>query len=448
MTDTTDRHRRVPAARPGPGSRRTSSRGRTDATRARAATRPTPTSPPARALQRRLFDGGYAGISFPAEYGGRGLTAAHERAFREEAADYVTPDLGVAGGVTFGPIGRSLLAHATPEFLQRHIPKILSGRGDLVPVLLRARGRLGPRRHPHPSRCATVTTGSSTAPRSGARAPTTPTGRCAWPAPTGTCPKHRGLTWFAVPTDAEGVTIRQITQINGNAEFCEEFLDDVDRHRRRHHRRGQPGLVGHPDDARLRARRRRVGRRRARAARAGARPRRAGPPRRSDRRSGRPPGHRPGPHQRLRPVPPRSPDRRPPAGVGRRPTRPSPPTASSPPACSHPIRARLALEIGGSEALTWAEGDERRRAAGASTTSTGAISPSPPAPTRCSATASASACSGCPASRASTRPSRSTRCSDSPRAGAARSPEAVPPHPVAPLLARRPARMCRRSWRS
>ena len=40
-------------------------------------------------------------------------------------------------------------------------------------------------------------------------------------------PKHRGLTWFAVPTDAPGVTVRQITQINGDAEFCEEFLDDV-----------------------------------------------------------------------------------------------------------------------------------------------------------------------------------------------------------------------------
>jgi alkylation response protein AidB-like acyl-CoA dehydrogenase len=35
------------------------------------------------------------------------------------------------------------------------------------------------------------------------------------------------LTWFAVPTDAEGLTIRQITQINGSAEFCEEFIDDV-----------------------------------------------------------------------------------------------------------------------------------------------------------------------------------------------------------------------------
>src|SRR5215831_4908639 len=81
----------------------------------------------ARALQRRLFDGGYAGISFPTEYGGRGLTAAYERAFCEESAGHVTPDLGVAGNVTFGPIARSLLAHASPSFLERHIPKILSG---------------------------------------------------------------------------------------------------------------------------------------------------------------------------------------------------------------------------------------------------------------------------------------------------------------------------------
>ena len=81
----------------------------------------------ARALQRTLFDGGYAGISYPAEYGGRGLTALHERAFREETVDYVMPNFGAAGSVTFGPIGRSLLAHSTPEFLEQHIPRILSG---------------------------------------------------------------------------------------------------------------------------------------------------------------------------------------------------------------------------------------------------------------------------------------------------------------------------------
>jgi alkylation response protein AidB-like acyl-CoA dehydrogenase len=40
-------------------------------------------------------------------------------------------------------------------------------------------------------------------------------------------PKHRGLTWFAVPTDAKGVTVRPIVQINGATGFCEEFLDDV-----------------------------------------------------------------------------------------------------------------------------------------------------------------------------------------------------------------------------
>jgi alkylation response protein AidB-like acyl-CoA dehydrogenase len=113
----------------------------------------------ARALQRRLFDGGYAGLSFPAEYGGRGLTAAHERAFREEAADFVTPDLGVAGGVTFGPIARSLLAHASPAFLQRHIPKILSARrsgASSTPSPRPARTSRGS----GPERCVTATTGS------------------------------------------------------------------------------------------------------------------------------------------------------------------------------------------------------------------------------------------------------------------------------------------------
>jgi alkylation response protein AidB-like acyl-CoA dehydrogenase len=40
-------------------------------------------------------------------------------------------------------------------------------------------------------------------------------------------PKHRGLTWFAVPIDAPGVTIRTIQQINGRTGFCEAFLDDV-----------------------------------------------------------------------------------------------------------------------------------------------------------------------------------------------------------------------------
>jgi alkylation response protein AidB-like acyl-CoA dehydrogenase len=181
----------------------------------------------ARVLQRKLFDGGYAGISYPAEYGGRGLTPLHERAFREESLGYVTPDFGVAGGVTFGAIGRSLVAHCTPEFLQRHIPKILSGEelwcqfysepeagSDLAGIRTRA-VRDGDRWIISGSKI--WSSGAYLADWAMCLA------RTDW-----NVPKHRGLTWFAIPTDAKGVTIRQIRQINGSAEFCEEFLDEVE----------------------------------------------------------------------------------------------------------------------------------------------------------------------------------------------------------------------------
>ncbi|MCU1503160.1 MAG: acyl-CoA dehydrogenase protein [Ilumatobacteraceae bacterium] len=180
----------------------------------------------ARALQRRLFDAGFAGITYPAEYGGRGLTAAHERAFREESADFVMPDFGAVGGVTVGPIGRSLLEHGSPEFLQWHIPRILSGEtiwcqfysepeagSDLAGIRTRAT-RDGDQWLLNGSKI--WSTGAFHANWAMCLA------RTDWDAP-----KHRGLTWFAVPTNAPGLTIRPITQINGTAEFCEEFLDEV-----------------------------------------------------------------------------------------------------------------------------------------------------------------------------------------------------------------------------
>ncbi|MEZ5412271.1 MAG: acyl-CoA dehydrogenase family protein [Acidimicrobiales bacterium] len=181
----------------------------------------------ARVLQRKLFDAGWAGLSYPAEYGGRGLTALHERVWREEALDYYAPDFGVAGSVTFGAIGRSLVAHCTPEFCQEHIPKILAGEelwcqfysepeagSDLAGIRTRA-VQDGERWIISGSKI--WSSGAYLADWAMCLA------RTDW-----SVPKHRGLTWFAVPTNAKGVEIRQIRQINGNAEFCEEFLDEVE----------------------------------------------------------------------------------------------------------------------------------------------------------------------------------------------------------------------------
>ncbi|MFD7131130.1 acyl-CoA dehydrogenase family protein [Streptomyces sp. NPDC059894] len=179
-----------------------------------------------RALQRKLYEAGYAGISWPAEYGGQGLPASYERAFDEEAREFVLPDFGIAGGTTFGVCARTMLVHGSPEFLKRHIPGIISGErlfvqffsdpeagSDLAGVRTRA-DRDGD---------GWVLNGSKIW-TSGA-----------YYADYGMClartdwdvPKHRGLTWFAVPIRADGVTVHRIRQINGDAEFCQEFFDDV-----------------------------------------------------------------------------------------------------------------------------------------------------------------------------------------------------------------------------
>lgn len=181
---------------------------------------------PQRALQRTLFEGGYAGITWPPEYGGQGLTPAHQRVFDDEASDYVLPDLGVAGITTFGVCAPTMLAHASPEFLVRYGPRMLSG--DMLVCQFFSEPGAG-------SDLAGVTTRAQRDGDhwvlNGAKVWTSG----AYYADYGMCltrtdwdaPKHRGLTWFLVPTDAPGVDLQPIREINGDDEFCEEFFTDV-----------------------------------------------------------------------------------------------------------------------------------------------------------------------------------------------------------------------------
>jgi alkylation response protein AidB-like acyl-CoA dehydrogenase len=76
--------------------------------------------PAQKALQLKMYQAGYAGIAWPAEYGGQGLPPEYELAFLEEAADYQLPcypSYTLYNG-TFNCNVPTMLVHAQPEFLR------------------------------------------------------------------------------------------------------------------------------------------------------------------------------------------------------------------------------------------------------------------------------------------------------------------------------------------
>ena len=79
--------------------------------------------------QRRLFDAGYAGISWPTEYGGRGATPSEELIFLEETEQAGAPYVG-CNFVSTLHAGPTIAAEGTPEQRARYLPPIL--RGDNV----------------------------------------------------------------------------------------------------------------------------------------------------------------------------------------------------------------------------------------------------------------------------------------------------------------------------
>ncbi|WP_204081444.1 acyl-CoA dehydrogenase family protein [Mycobacterium riyadhense] len=179
----------------------------------------------ARELQKRLYEGGFAGICFPREYGGLGLDYEYQRAFDEASLRYEMPL--ILNTPTFTICCATLLDTGSAEQKKQHIAAALRGDEVLVQLLSEPSGG---------SDLAGVITRAE---RQGDRwvingAKTWSTS--AFAADYGLClartdwdvPKHDGLTMFLVPISHPGITLRRITQVNGSTEFCEEFLDGVD----------------------------------------------------------------------------------------------------------------------------------------------------------------------------------------------------------------------------
>ena len=178
-------------------------------------------------LQERLFAGNLAGLTFPKEYGGQGLTAIHQQAFDEESAGYEMPTILRVPTLTI--IGPTILACGSRAQKERYLPPLLRGHEWWVQLLSEPTGG---------SDLAGVITRGV---RDGDVFVLN--GQKVWS--TGAhysdfglalvrtnaeAPKHRGLTMVIVPFGAPGVTVKPIKQITGDADFCEVFFDDVQVH--------------------------------------------------------------------------------------------------------------------------------------------------------------------------------------------------------------------------
>jgi alkylation response protein AidB-like acyl-CoA dehydrogenase len=177
-----------------------------------------------REVQRMLFDAGFAGLCVPTEYAGQGLTPAHQRAFNDELVGYEYPARLQVPPMT--PCMAVLLEFGTEDQKKQHVPAILKGEEIWMQLLS------------EPSGGSDVAGALTSAVREGDEwvlngSKIWTSG--AWWANWGLVlartnwdvPKHRGLTVFMLPLDAPGVTVHRIEMLNGNREFCQEFLSDV-----------------------------------------------------------------------------------------------------------------------------------------------------------------------------------------------------------------------------
>jgi alkylation response protein AidB-like acyl-CoA dehydrogenase len=178
-----------------------------------------------RAWQRRLAEAGLAAVTWPPEVGGRGLGPIEQVTVNQEISRAQVP--GILDVIGIGMLGPCLIAHGTEEQKNRYLGPML--HGDEVWCQLFSEPAAG-------SDLAAVQTRAREQDDGG----WTLRGQKVWTTNAqfasfglllartdADVPKHKGLTMFIVPMDGEGVTVRGLRQISGEAEFNEVFFDDL-----------------------------------------------------------------------------------------------------------------------------------------------------------------------------------------------------------------------------
>src|ERR671919_566906 len=165
-----------------------------------------------REWQGKLHEAGWAGISWPEEYGGRGATLIEQAIFSEEMARALAPrPANVLGLVMGGPV---VIAHGSEEQKERFLEPIFSepeSGSDLASLKTRAAQENGGWR---------IT---------GQKVWTTFAHEAKWcmllARSDPDAPKHKGLTYFLLDMEQDEVEVRPLRQIPGEAEFNEIFVE-------------------------------------------------------------------------------------------------------------------------------------------------------------------------------------------------------------------------------
>ncbi len=179
----------------------------------------------AKEWQRKLHEGGWAGLDWPAEAGGRGASVLESVIFHEEYARARAPDV-ITLSVGIHLVGPTLIAHGTPEQKERFLPRILSGeelwcqgfsepgagsdlaslrtRGEVDGETIRVTGqKIWTSFAQHADWCLLVVRTDPDAPR------------------------HAGLSMLLVDMRSPGITIQPLREMTGEAWFNQVFFDDV-----------------------------------------------------------------------------------------------------------------------------------------------------------------------------------------------------------------------------
>jgi len=174
--------------------------------------------------QRKLYDAGFMGLTWPKEYGGRGLTFMEELILHQEMALVKAPP--ILNILAIGMAGPTIFAYGTEEQKRRYPAKMLSceeiwcqgysepnAGSDLAALQTRA---------VKDGDCWVV---------NGQKVWTSVAQLADWmmllARTDPDAPRHKGITYFLLDMKLPGITIKPLKQITGDPEFNEVYLDNV-----------------------------------------------------------------------------------------------------------------------------------------------------------------------------------------------------------------------------